>query len=479
MDLRGCRITAFKPDNNEHSLKQPSKVYGCFMLNKLASILIWLSCLIALLCCSKLVLLEYLRDDPITITTFVEPPPRPDPITITICNNVLFDPFKIENYKNAALNEDFYQFLVQTVRGNFSFDDRNFAVPIKFTYRYLLSSRTFERFKMDIDRFMFFCIISGVTGNCIPQFKWNLQSGQSCYSAIVNFDAYGEFHTMQMYFYFDPKVRFGRYTNKIGAYITVAHSEDHVSISDGFFLKPKDFALVSAEKVQRIQETSFPKSRCVHKYGLQTYRFTNGEFQVPYSVDTCQELCLAESFDQRCGCIPISGWNSSNSDCMEVAANRECIRSQYDAANVYINKTEVCFSKCVKKCNQKSLDLRILKTELDYDPKIRGLIYKNFVAQFGETELAEEWKSIAEKSPENSTHIFDQVSQNVAQLVVQLKRTQVKKIETILLMSSNTLLSNLAGLFGMFLGLSAVSVLEFVKEHLEKRVKCFPRFQSE
>ena len=135
----------------------------------------------------------------------------PDPITVTICNSVLLDPEKILNYNESSFDNDIIEFLSETVKNNFSYHHSDFAFLLPVKSFFLLSERTFHEFKLDLERFMFFCTALHLKKNCISDFKWHLESSQNCYKATFALPEYGDFHAIQMDLYFDPNLRFGRY----------------------------------------------------------------------------------------------------------------------------------------------------------------------------------------------------------------------------------------------------------------------------
>ena len=140
---------------------------------------------------------------------------------------------------------------------NYYYDDSAFVIPLPTTNYYLLSSRTFYKFKLDLNRFVFSCNNFHVNKNCSNEFTWHLVPTGGCYEGKFSLRGYGSLHFLHMHFYFDPNLRMGKYTDKIGAYISVYHHDDYVPLSESFFLGPRETATVSASLVNKIQRTSF------------------------------------------------------------------------------------------------------------------------------------------------------------------------------------------------------------------------------
>ena len=151
------------------------------LLRRAISFCIWKFCVSVLSYFSFWVLVEYLRKNPITIITFVEPPSTPEPITVKICNNVFLDPVKVLNYNKSSIDVETLEFLKQTVNGNISYDDGGFVIATPVQNYFLLSETVLHQLKMDIESFMLSCIaMHAKTTDCAPQFQWVLEPGQAC-----------------------------------------------------------------------------------------------------------------------------------------------------------------------------------------------------------------------------------------------------------------------------------------------------------
>ena len=289
-----------------------------------------------------------------------------------------------------------------------------------------------------------------------------MESGRPCYEATFSPQDYGDLHVIQFYFFFDSNLRLGRFTDKIGAFINVAHHKDHASHIDSFFLSTKETVVVNAEFVHRIQEESFEQSKCVDNYIPQVYNFTGVPFETSYNQRSCHDLCFARKQFEICNCSAIVGWNITKTDCLEDELKRECIQNSSGSTEkfqlLFRGDVKSCLSKCVKKCDQKSLEFNVVKTEWDLQRANVDHIWE---------ELEKMFRSLYTPQQLNQL-FFESVPQNSAELVIHLKRTQMKRMETILPMSVSTFVSNLGGLIGMWLGLSAVSCLEFIEQLFAK-----------
>ena len=441
-----------------------------YCIKKLPSILIWLASVGILFFFSHGVLDEYLQMRPITIITSIKPPEVPDPVVIKLCHSVLFDPAKIQDYNNSNLDQDTYNFLQQSVKNNVSYDDREFVSAFPANSLFLLSSETFYDLRLEPKQFIISC------GNwclyndsCIESFKWHLLPSEPCYQATISLAEYGNLFFVNMLFYLDPRLSFGKYTERRGIYVGVFHPDEHRNRYQSFFLAPKQTSVVALKPSLKFQKSSFTRSKCVHTYGLQMHNFTGEVFAAPHNVDSCRDICIAKAYYERCNCTPLVGWNITKTECLHDREKRKCILEifviykQFHSENV-----APCLSKCIDKCVQNRFELDIFKAELNLHKQ--AVLEKLETAAVTSNQSILAGKLLEEMRERNySSGATKDVADNLAELSVYFEPIQeMKKTETILLMSGSTFVSNIGGLVGMLLGLSAVSVLEFLEKLMLK-----------
>ena len=458
---RGSNIASSeKTDQNQNRLNLSS------FIKKIPDLFYWAICTVVLAYFSNQMLKEYSRNLPVTVTTFVDPPEIPDPVRVKICNSVFLDPEKILHYDGADISSDQFNFLYQAAIKNYSFNDRLFVLNSEIRQQLLLSSRTLNKFKLDKEKFMLFCYSRYYFQGCFSNFTWHLETTGGCYQADLQLYAYGLYDLFSIRFYFDPELALERYTRgRIGAYVSITHPQDSVSSSDTFFLSPNDAVLVSAKTVHKVQIVSFQDSKCVHRYGLETFNFTGEPFQTLYNTDSCMELCHAETVFKFCRCASTTAWNITKSTCLEDPENVECILRLLRHNVHYMEQSaRPCVSKCSSKCEEKKREVEMTKVQLN-------LVKQTIVSFLNGPSLSSVNPQLRDRlltdlfTNANDTAKVDQISKNFAELKFHMKTGErVTKMETVPLMSFGTLISNLGGLVGMWLGLSVVACFEFVKK---------------
>ena len=81
----------------------------------------------------------------------------------------------------------------------------------------------------------------------MKKFTWRPHFFLSCFEASIELHGYGHYNFLGLSFFFDPHLTLGKYTSKLGAYVSVFHPDDYVDPLDGFFLSPKTTLQVSVE----------------------------------------------------------------------------------------------------------------------------------------------------------------------------------------------------------------------------------------
>ena len=440
------------------------------LMGKSVWIILHSVCFIALVYFSWNVTMQYLEQTPMTSISYEDPPKKPDPVVVMICNNVLMDYRKILNYKSDKFSYDSYEFLHQAASGNISFNDSLWVLPSLSKNLFLISNRIKQEFKLDLEDFMIGCLVTKTSHDCMHQFKWQPSLYMSCYKATLNLEGYGIYNVLGVSFYFDPLLILGKYTSKLGAYISIFHPDDYIDPMEGFFLAPQTSVEVKATSVQRVQKKSFEKSKCVKGKLLDEFNFTGVPFEAIYNEKSCYDLCIAQEFHHLCNCSGYFGWNLTNTECIESADMKKCLK---DAVAAYSNLDEgfkPCTDKCLRKCDQKSLQLKIFKEEFKMTgDRIRLILGTAAFLNFTHPVIKKMGKVFENQS--DKVAAADEVSKHYAQMTFYMERSQEKVIETMAKTTFETFISNIGGLMGMCLGLSAVSLAELLQKIFQKGSK--------
>ena len=437
-------------------------------IKQLPRLFIWTICTIILIYFAIQIFQEYRQKIPVTVTTFIDAPPNPDPIQIKICNTAFLDPQKILDYDitTGNLSSHQYDFLLQTVNKNYSFDDKNYVRRGVIKEIFVLSSRTLDEFKLDKEDFMLLCRFPFTDIACISQFVWHVEPYGGCYQADLYMKGYGQYNMLSLSFYFDPDINLERYSRgRLGAFVTIRHPQDSSPFTNPIFLGSNELAVVSAKTVHKTQKVSFDDSKCTHRRGLETYDFTGEPFDTPYTITTCIDLCYAEAFFNHCQCSPVIGRNITKTECLEMLENVHCLISELESGLSHIEKTaQCCFDACLSTCDERILETKVSKIQLNTVKQTLLEDLKFLRSFYNQSSLVDKLISQIENSADPIETAY-RISRNIANLNIYLEIGQkVKKVETILLMSEGTFISNIGGLMGMWLGLSAVSILEFLEK---------------
>ena len=176
------------------------------------------------------------------------------------------------------------------------------------------------------------------------------------------------------------------------------------------------------------------------------------------------DLCYAEYQTKVCNCSTLVGWNITESRCLDEEEKRKCLLENTSNATLLRIRTEKCLSRCHSKCRQKKFDIKFSKTQ-------NSLVETNISTIIelieGSENISSSAREVASKLRDEKTSLLEkkQVVQNIAQLFFYFpEKQQWKEIEIIPQISFATFLSNISGLLGMWLGISAMSVLDWMEK---------------
>ena len=351
--------------NFSFSNSNSKPIWDCLRLRWL-QILSWFLCLLFFLIFCYDVLQQYLRDDPITITEFIDISDVSKEIKIKICNDVFLDPRKILNYNGSQIDFGSYEFLVQALRGNDSFQDFDWhAFQTLAADKLILSSRIMQEFKLDLQEFAISCNIGHMESNCFHLFKPVIDDFRLCYEAVIDALSVGQANfAIGIFFYLDPEVNLRSYTSSFGLILVVSHPEEYtLAEENGIFLLPNELVTITTSPTHRIQTQSFHNAPCVDKKGYERYNFTGKPFVAAYDREICLQMCYSEVFYTHCNCAPFTTWNMTNTECVEQQEAWDCM---WSLGRDEEKQREMmrCAPKCLPRCEKKFFNLKSRKKSM-------------------------------------------------------------------------------------------------------------------
>ena len=430
-------------------------------------ILIWTCCTIISIISTWLVIQEFLEDMPATVSTYEDPPEYPDPINIRLCNTAFLDSDEILNHQGEFKNYESYKFLHRLMSGNATGDKDDWILSSPIRDYYLLSTTVLEEFKLDIGKFVLKCLVTKTNRDCLNDFQWKLDDAGICYTASIDLKGYGSNWNLGMWFYFDPS-SIETYTSALGAYGNIFVPGYNAMTYEGFMIAPGKFQTMSGTISSTHQTRSFKKSKCVDQFGLNTFTFTGEPFQTLYSPASCADLCYMESLYEKCQCSFLIGWNITKTECFENSETRACLMKWFYGFPLIQDETKRCRSRCISQCEHREIELTTLNVEVDYSDEVimAGLVAINSTGNSFVNDLL---RRIDEAQDPNE--MVKQISRNVAQLTFYLKSGEpIKHVKIIPMMTLSTFLGNVGGLVGMWLGVSAISLMELLENAIFKIV---------
>ena len=407
---------------------------------------------------------QYRREDSTTITEFVDISEVSKDIKVKICNNVFLDPQKILNYNGTDLKPESFNFLLQSLTethsSNENSDWRHFSALT--VDKFVLSSRIMETFRLDLDKFMISCYVGHSEYSCLHLFRPVIDNFMVCYEAVIDAVSVGLHYSIGIALYFNPDIKFGKYTSTWGSIVSVSHPEEFVEPEEnGLYVLSNELAIISASVTHRIQTQSFKRSPCVDKYGSVEYNFTGIPFHVAYDRSTCLQACHSQLFYAGCKCSPFTAFNITNTECLEQRENWDCVY-EFGRSKEKNEDMMQCGSKCFPKCEQKFLSLKtqkkIITLETNKQSDAAFEVYLKYMIEHKNASVLA--VNLLEKLESGTVK---NISKNFAYVQISMRSDPVTVLRVEPKESISTFLSNAGGLLGMWLGVSALSFLNFIE----------------
>jgi hypothetical protein len=447
--------------------------------------LIWLICLLASAgyCMYELVIavMAYLQYGVVlTITPIYEAPTNF--IAVQICNNIAYDNQAISSYVTNITNQ--YNITLNTFSTLKQYTDTVSAL-VKSKLAKQAQSGAFNSFQAgyNLENMMISCFYDGNAcsqkdffyqndfnyGDC---FSFNLGSiNNAGYSPlnstppIVQSSFTGAANGLQLELFVGSPAN-QALTYGSGIRVTV-YNQSTIPF-------PKDMGITVPTGMQTdiIVSRSFiyhlgqPYSNClsdpvdytqnsVLQTLLNNYTLSNGVTQV-YKQSYCLKVCLQQYIINQCGCYDLSftmqNWNSSGGlrGCYE-DADLICYQQQYTN---FINNNQdvVCYAMCPLECNEIILD-----TQTTY-ATYPALWYANLM--LNNTAFI---NMVQQTAPANTTIDYSFVAANTLLVNVFYDKMGYSCTQESPAMTVDALIATFGGNVGLFLGVTFLSLVEFVE----------------
>ena len=443
--------------------------YKTKLAEKTFLLIFGIACTVLMLALIKGTFEEYSEHNPITVIKFIDQPEKPDPILVKICNKIFLDEEKVANYNGTDFDEEPVEFLKRSVSGEILPSDRRFIQASPIFDSFHLSPKILSAFKLDLDKFLMTCFIAGSNADCSGNWTFYIDLDVSCFQKTVRLAGYGDHWSLMLGFYFDPNVKFGPYSGSPGALVSIQHQEEYLAPFESQVIAPNDYVIGSATTEHRKYDSFAEGKMCVNEEGTQWKNFTGEPFEMLYSPFICKELCFAETDYGICECSTVTGWNVTKTDCISDISKLSCAINESIITKERATLSKNCQSRCLPKCKQKILRTSYLRQRSKHSP-LRMKLLVNDAVEFLKlsSPLLLNITSYMNSS-ETSIEDMERMLPNFAHVTFYLRNEQQQLMLRVMpFMTLPTFLSNVGGLMGMWLGLSAISIFEFVEALLGK-----------
>ncbi|XP_078357599.1 acid-sensing ion channel 1-like [Oculina patagonica] len=216
---------------------------------------------------------------------------------------------------------------------------------------------------------------------------------------------------------------------------------------DSFAVQPGHHTLCSIKR-KKIMNLPLPYSTNCSNENLFMFRNTGYK----YSKPACLTECLSEYVIRKCGCRPVEYPDQT----IPLCAPKDLILCVVPETEIFATSKEkdACKKNCQQPCEHTEYETSLSNAGLQRDVFIKKLssspnvtvdfpFYKNFMNM-----------SYSEKK--------EYIDDNIVSLDVYFGDLSYDEIEQTPVFETWTLISNLGGNFGLFLGMSILTVLEFI-----------------
>ena len=174
-----------------------------------------------------------------------------------------------------------------------------------------------------------------------------------------------------------------------------------------------------------------------------------------------------QSFYKRCNCSSHLGLNITNTECIEDENLRRCVLIAIRDFKTEVQRSKKCLGSCLTKCEHSSYELSVRKEpQLVPGEKMRLLLTLLVTQNYTNSTLVHNLFRRMAHHPKPLEEA-KRISENIGQVTFFLRNNQQEtKFEVIPFLTFPTFVSNVGGLVGMWLGISAISLMQFLEKKL-------------
>lgn len=433
-----------------------SKVHGIvhIAINKHLPVrILWSICvLVSAGACSYLMIqniLSYLDYEVITKLSVMKDSSSTFP-TISICNSVAFVTRNSSNFIKNIMNQPFFD-----QYENISINDQPIE-PFKLLYQYFsainaknLPIEVEKSFGLKMDQMFLSCLYRGV--KCLPSdFEWyyDLLYG-NCYRFNTGLNktlkiatTVGKWNGLRLELFLGSTNDVEISQQSTGVHIFIHNDSVRPSSYEGFDAQTAKETNIAVTRTI-VNRLSNPYSDCVNKFSSYVYS-TLVELFGRYRYSDCLKYCFQKRLIEKCECqdpsCPIL--NSTIRICSKVSDLFVC---SYPIYNSFYNEDltqtcPYCKYECEKMMYEYSSSHNAYPTQK----------YANFLLKLNQIKA-------------NNITTYEKLKRNVLALNIFYDDLQYKVIKEMPIIDLLTLISNIGGILGLFLGMSFINIMEIVE----------------
>lgn len=244
------------------------------------------------------------------------------------------------------------------------------------------------------------------------------------------------------------------YAYKSGIYLTVHNQSRPKYVADGLNIPTGHETFIGVHR-SFISKQEKPYSDCLMNlkpfsdYSKILFGYFTEMNASYYDQGFCFELCYQDKLIDKCNCCDISTSIIRNSTYCVTDEQLEC-ENEFDEMFAMSNKNLFCESACPQQCNEFNYDTTYNMATFPTSSYLRYLSQDEFTSRFFPQGQSE-------------SNLTEFARQSFLKIIVNYDNLYYTSIEENPQTTFETLLGNIGGQLGLFLGLSFLSFVEIVE----------------